>query len=120
MNFLKLVPSVFYVNISDGLKLFVDCLQFSVEHQDLNSKQPYAVLGKDGIRIMVFQDEQLAKEHYPELRLETDNIEEVFAKISASHPHLLHPNLNKVALRPWGAKEFSVADKQVGIRFQEW
>jgi hypothetical protein len=26
MNFSKLVPSVFYVDISDGLKLFGDCL----------------------------------------------------------------------------------------------
>ena len=120
MNFSKLVPSVFYVDISDGLKLFVDCLQFSIEHQDLNASQPYCVLEKNGIRIMVFQDEQLAKEHYPELRLETENIEEVYAKISASHPQLLHPNLNKVSVRPWGAKEFAIADKQLGIRFQQW
>jgi hypothetical protein len=49
-----------------------------------------------------------------------DNIEEVYAKISASHPHLLHPNLNKVTLRPWGAREFAIADKQLGIRFQQW
>jgi hypothetical protein len=69
---------------------------------------------------MVFQDEQLAREHYPELRLETDNIEKVYAKISASHPQLLHPNLNKVSVRPWGAKEFAIADKQLGIRFQQW
>ncbi len=69
---------------------------------------------------MVFQDEQLAKEHYPELRLETDNIEEVYATISASHPLLLHPNLNKITLRPWGAREFAIADKQLGIRFQQW
>jgi hypothetical protein len=69
---------------------------------------------------MVFQDEQFAKEHYPELRLETENIDEVFAKVSASHPDLLHPNLNKVTLRPWGAKEFAIADKQVGIRIQQW
>lgn len=120
MNFSKLVPSVFYIDISDGLKLFVDCLQFSIEHQDLVASQPYCVLEKNGIRIMVFQDEQLAKEHYPELRLETDNIEEVYAKISASHPHLLHPNLNKVTLRPWGAREFAISDKQLGIRFQQW
>ena len=120
MNFSKLVPSVFYIDISDGLKLFVDCLQFSMEHQDLVASQPYCVLEKNGIRIMVFQDEQLAKEHYPELRLETDNIEEVYAKISASHPHLLHPNLNKVTLRPWGAREFAISDKQLGIRFQQW
>lgn len=120
MNFSKLVPSVFYIDISDGLKLFVNCLQFSIEHQDLVASQPYCVLEKNGIRIMVFQDEQLAKEHYPELRLETDNIEEVYAKISASHPHLLHPNLNKVTLRPWGAREFAISDKQLGIRFQQW
>jgi hypothetical protein len=88
--------------------------------QDLVASQPYCVLEKNGIRIMVFQDEQLAKEHYPELRLETDNIEEVYATISASHPHLLHPNLNKVTLRPWGAREFAIADKQLGIKFQQW
>ena len=65
------------------------------------------------------QDEQLAKEHYPELKLETNNIEEVYKKISASHPHLLHPNLNKVTSRPWGAKEFAIKDNQIGIRFQQ-
>lgn len=120
MNFSKLVPSVFYADIADGLKLFVDCLQFTVEHKDFNASQPYCVLGKDGIRIMVFQDEQLAKAHYPELRLETNNIEEVYADVSASHSHLLHPNLNKVTNRPWGAKEFAILDNQVGIRFQQW
>lgn len=120
MNFTNLVPSVFYRDLSDGLKLFVDCLQFKIVHKDLNAAQPYCVLGKDSISIMVFQDEQLAIEHSPELRLVTNNIEEVYAKVSASHPHLLHPNLNKVILRPWGTKEFAVADMQLGIRFQQW
>jgi hypothetical protein len=46
MNFSKLVPSVFYQDISDGLKLFVDCLQFTIEHKDLKSSQPYCVLKK--------------------------------------------------------------------------
>ena len=50
----------------------------------------------------------------------TNNIEEVYAKVSATHPHLLHPNLDKVTLRPWGAKEFAIADMQLGIRFQQW
>lgn len=120
MNFSKLVPSVFYIHLSDGLKLFVDCLQFTIVHQDLSTSQPYCVLKNNDISIMVFEDEQLAKEHYPELRLETNNIEEVYAKVSASHPHLLHPNLNKVTTRPWGAKEFAIKDNQVGIRFQQW
>lgn len=120
MNFTKLVVSVFYKNLSDGLKLFVDCLQFTIAHQDLHASQPYCVLGKDGITIMLFQDEQLAKEHHPELRLVTNNIEEVYAAVSAARPDLLHPNLNKITLRPWGAKEFAIADMQLGIRFQQW
>jgi hypothetical protein len=120
MNFTKLVPSVFYTSLSDGLTLFADCLQFTIVHIDVDASQPYCVLKNEGISIMVFQDDQLAKEHHPELRLVTDNIEEVYAKISASHPHLLHPNLNKVTARPWGAKEFAIADNQLGIRFQQW
>lgn len=120
MHFTKLVPSVFYTDLSDGIALFVDCLQFLINHKDTNTAQPYCVLQKDGISIMLFQDEQLANEHHPELRIVTDNIEEVYAKVSASHPHLLHPNLNKVTLRPWGAKEFAITDRQLGIRFQQW
>lgn len=120
MHFTKLVPSVFYTDLSDGLRLFVDCLQFSILHKDLQASQPYCVLRKDGIDIMVFQNEQLAKEHNPELRLVTDNIEEVYATVSVSHPHLLHPNLDQVTLRPWGAKEFAIMDNQLGIRFQQW
>ena len=120
MKFTKLVPSVFYSDLSAGLKLFVDCLEFEIKHIDFHVPQPYCVLAKDGIGIMVFQDEQLAKEYYPELRIETDNIEDVYAKVSATHPHLLHPNLSKVTLRPWGAKEFAILDHQVGIRFQQW
>ncbi|MCB9081891.1 MAG: hypothetical protein H6555_09295 [Lewinellaceae bacterium] len=120
MKFSKLVPSVFYADIADGLKLFVDCLQFTIEHQDLKASQPYCVLSKDGIKMMLFQDEQLAKEHYPELRIETHNIEEIYTNLSAAHPQLLHPNLDKVTQRPWGAKEFAILDNQVGIRFQQW
>lgn len=120
MNFTQLVPSVFYVDISDALKLFVDCLEFTIEHEEFNALQPYCVLEKDGIRIIVFEDEPLAKGHYPELRLVTKDIEEVYAKVSKTHPQFLHPNLDRVTQRPWGAKEFAIADKQLGIRFQQW
>jgi hypothetical protein len=120
MTFSKVVPSVFYQDISAGIKLFVECLEFTIAHKDLNALQPYYVLEKDGITLMLFQDPVLAKEHHPELRLVTHDIEEVYAKVSLSHPHLLHPNLSKVTLRPWGAKEFAIADRQLGIRFQQW
>ncbi|MFM7091904.1 MAG: hypothetical protein ACKOZZ_13945 [Bacteroidota bacterium] len=120
MNFSTLVPSVFYADISDGLNTFVDCLQFTIIHQDLNTAHPYCVIVKDDLKIMVFQDKIIAGEHHPELRIETKNIAAVYDKILATHPNLLHPNLNKITLRPWGAKEFAIADCQLGIRFQEW
>ena len=107
----KFPNSFVFLIVLGILYTFILCKQTS---------DPYCVLEKDGLKIMVFQNKKLAKEHYPELRIETDNIDEVFEKVSSSHPHLLHPNLNKVTLRPWGAKEFAIADKQVGIRFQQW
>lgn len=120
MNFSRLVPNVYYTDIYEGLKLFVDCLQFTIGHQELNSTQPFCVLEKEELRINLFQNEQLAKEHRPEFRLVTNNIEEVYRKISSDHPHLLHRNLKQVTLRPWGAKEFAINDHQVCIIIQQW
>lgn len=120
MHFSKLVPNIFYTNINDGLKFFVDCLEFTIGHDELYSAQPFCVLEKDGLRINLFQDESLAKEHSPEFRLVTDDIEKVYNKVSTTHPHFLHPNLNKVTLRPWGAKEFALKDNQLGVVIQQW
>lgn len=120
MNFTLLVPNIFYVDINDALKLFIDCLEFSIEHDELKSAQPFCVIGKNGLRINLFENEALAKEHNPEFRLVTNDIDEVYKKVSASHPQLLHPNLKQVTLRPWGAKEFALTDKQVGIVVQQW
>lgn len=120
MNFEKLVPNIFYVNISDGLKMFVDCLGFTIEHDEIPSHQPFCVLAKDGLRINLFENADMAREHNPEFRLVTKNIEEVYDKVSRSHPEFLHPNLKKITLRPWGAKEFALRDGQLGVRIQEW
>ncbi len=120
MTFTTLVPNVFYVDINDALKLFVDCLEFQIEHDELRTHNPFCVIGRDGLRINLFQNRELAEEHYPEFRLVTNNIDQVFDKISASHPQFLHPNLNKITLRPWGAKEFALKDSQVGFVIQQW
>lgn len=120
MHFTRLVPNVFYIDIKDALKLFVDCLEFNLEHNELESENPFCVLEKDGLRINVFENKELAKEHNPEFRLVTNNIDEVYKKISSSHPELLHPNLSVITLRPWGAKEFALMDKQLGIIIQQW
>ena len=120
MNFNKLVPNVFYTDITEALKLFVDCLEFNIGHDELASDQPFCVIERDGLRINLFENAALAKEHNPEFRLVTNNIEEVYQKVSSSHPQFLHPNLSKITLRPWGAREFALTDSQLGIVIQQW
>jgi hypothetical protein len=102
------------------LKLFVDCLEFKIGHDELKSSQPFCVLERDGLRINLFQDAALAKEHNPEFRLVTKDIEEVYKRVSELYPEFLHPNLKEVTLRPWGAREFALTDKQLGIVIQQW
>lgn len=120
MNFTKLVPSVFYADINIGIKTFVDCLEFTMGHQELQSHNPYCVVHTGNLNIMIFQDAKQAEHDHPELRLETENIEEVYIKVASNFPEMLHPNLDKVTLRPWGAKEFAIIDGQIGIRVQQW
>ena len=120
MNFENLVPNVYYMNISNGLKMFVDCLAFAIGHNEIKSQQQFCVLNKERLTIYLFEHEKLAKEHNPEFRLVTKNIEAVYKKVSESHPEFLHPNLREITLRPWGAKEFALRDEQVCIIIQQW
>lgn len=71
MKFEKLVPSVFYADIRDSLKLFVDCLEFRVVHEEFESASPYCVIEKDGLGMLVFQDREQAEKDKPEFRLVT-------------------------------------------------
>jgi hypothetical protein len=120
MSFTRLVPNVYYQDIKDGLKIFVDCLGFSIGHEEFKSKDPFCVIKQGELQMLLFEHKALAKEHNPEFRLVTENIDEVYDKVSSSHPEFLHPNLSKVTLRPWGAKEFALRDHQVCIIIQEW
>jgi hypothetical protein len=120
MNFTRLIPNVYYEDIKDGLKLFIDCLEFSIGHEELKSKNAFCVIEKNALQMYLFENKKLAKEHNPEFRLVTNSIDEVYKKVSSSHPEFLHPNLSKVTLRPWGAKEFALRDNQVCIIIQQW
>lgn len=120
MHFSKFVPNIFYADIKSGIKIFVECLEFSIGHDELNTNRPFCVIEKDGLRINLFQDREFAEKDNPEFRLVTNNIEEVFEKVQSKFPELLHPNLNKITLRPWGAKEFALMDGQIGIVIQQW
>ena len=120
MTFTKLVPNIFYIDIKSGIKMFVDCLEFRIGHDEMDSKSPFCVVEKDGLRVNLFQDEELAKKDNPEFRLVTENIEEVYERISQRFPELLHPNLSQITKRPWGAKEFALMDAQIGIVILQW
>ncbi|MGN7888379.1 hypothetical protein [Dyadobacter sp. 22481] len=120
IKFTKLVPNVFYIDIRDALTTFVDCLGFTITHDEIKTHRPFCVIEKGELRINLFEDAGLADEHHPEFRLVTEDIENVYNQISSKYPNLLHPNLNKVTLRPWGAREFAITDKQLGIVIQQW
>ncbi len=60
MNFTKLVPNVFYTDINAALKLFVDCLEFRIEHDELMSENPFCVIERNGLRINLFENNELA------------------------------------------------------------
>jgi hypothetical protein len=120
VHFTKIVPSIFYADIKIALKTFIDCLEFTMGHNELDADHPFCVVNKDGLSIMLFQNAEYADKEHPEIRLVTDNIDEVYTTVAVKFPELLHPNLKEVTLRPWGAKEFAMLDGQIGVRVQQW
>jgi hypothetical protein len=114
---IRLIPKVFYADIAVGLDLFVRCLGFEVLYEDAS----VWVLGRDGARVYLMQDAALAAQDRPELAIETDDIDAIYAEVAARAPEVLHPNLRSVQLRPWGAKEFAVLDSTtVCVVFRQW
>lgn len=120
MTFSKITPSVYYTNLNNSLSLFVDCLGFVIKHAEFDSDFPYCVIERDGLGLLLFQNPEYAKHAIHEYRLVTENIQEVYEKVAATHPQFLHPNLSTITLRPWGAKEFALKDDHVGVVIQEW
>src|SRR6478609_5576003 len=96
MNFTKLVPSVFYKDIQIGINTFINCLEFTMGHQELNSKAPYCVVNKGALTVMIFQDALQAENDHPELRLETHNIDEVYQKVASASQKCCTPTSTKL------------------------
>ena len=121
MKFTKLIPNIFYTDIKVGLKLFVECLEFTIGYDDLASEEPFCVIEKDGLKLYLIQSREFAEKDRPEIRLETNNIDEVFTQIVSSHPELLHPNSGEISLKLWGAREFALKDESdVCVIIQQW
>ena len=112
MKFTKLIPNIFYTDISVGKKLFVDCLEFTIAfEEDAESPHPLCILKKDNLAIHLVQDKEFAEKDRPELRIETNDIETVYESVKSRFPKLLHPNLKKIKLQPWNVKEFALLDE---------
>ena len=111
MKFTKLSPNIFYADIKMGLKLFIQCLQFKISYDDLKADEPFCVIEKDGLGMHLIQSKEFADKDRPEIRLETDNIQEVYDSVKKRFPELLHPNSKNISVKPWGAKEFALKDE---------
>jgi hypothetical protein len=114
---LRLIPRIFYADIHVGLDLFVRGMGFEVLHQDPSIH----VLGRDGAKVYLMQNAELAALDRPELAIETDNIAATYTEVKARAPELLHPNSRTVQRKPWGAQEFAVLDATtVCVVFRQW
>ncbi|MEQ4574202.1 MAG: hypothetical protein ABN502_04575 [Gammaproteobacteria bacterium] len=115
--FKNLIPKIFYERLQDGLEFFVDGLGFELLYRDAS----LAVVARDGAKAYIVQDAGYAAKDRPELGIETDDIGAIFEEMSSRAPHLLHPNSNRVSLKPWGAREFAMLDKTaVCVVFRQW
>ena len=113
----RLVPKVFFDRMEQGLDLFVGCLGFKVLYQD----ESLAVVERDAAKAYVMESPEYAAKDRPEIAIETDTIDELYAEIAARRPEMLHPNSRVVAKKPWGAREFAVLDKtHVCVVFRQW
>lgn len=112
-----LIPKVFYSDISVGLDLFADGIGMQILHRD----DDLIVLSRDRAKLYLIEDAEYAAKDRPELSIETDEIDVVYADIAARRPDLLHPNLNRVTRREWGAREFALLDATtVCVVLRDW
>lgn len=112
-----LIPKVFYSDLTVGLDMFADGVGMDVLHRD----DQLAVLGRDQAKVYLVEDAEYAAKDRPELAIETDDIEAVYADVAARRRDLLHPNLNRVTRREWGAREFALRDSTgVCVVFRDW
>jgi hypothetical protein len=103
----RLVPNVFYEKLADGLELFVGCLGFRVLYQDAT----FAIVEREGAKAYLVESAEFAARDRPQITIETDTIENLYAEISKKHPEMLHPNAKEISEKPWGTREFGVRDK---------
>lgn len=111
MSLTKMIPKVFYSDVSDGLELFVGALGFISVYSDGRGEGAMHILQRDNLTIQIVQDDEYARKDRPEIRIETDSIDEFYLEVKNRNPGLLHPNLAIIKMQPWGLREFALLDK---------
>jgi hypothetical protein len=112
-----LIPKVFYSDVSVGLDLFADGIGMEILHRD----DDLVVLSRDGAKLYLVEDAEFAVKDRPELAIETDTIDSVYADVAGRRPDLLHPNGKEIKRREWGAREFALRDSSgVCVVFRDW
>jgi hypothetical protein len=112
-----LIPKIFYADRDVGLDLFVNGLGFEVLYQD----DTLSVIEREGAKATLVESAEHAARDRPELAIETDRVEAIWADIAKRRPDLLHPNVPRPAKRPWGPTEFGLLDRTgVCIVFRQW
>ena len=113
----KLIPKIFYEHMADGLDLFVAGMGFAVLQQDAS----LAVVERDGAKAYLVESAEYAAKDRPEIAIETDSLDALFAEIGGRRPDLLHPNVAQIKIQPWGSREFALLDKtHVCVVFRQW
>ncbi|MGL5809053.1 MAG: hypothetical protein ACRCYQ_03820 [Nocardioides sp.] len=114
------VPKVFYADLAVGLDLFVDGIGMEVLHRS----DDFVVAGREGCKVYLVENAEAAATDRPELAIETDAIDAIYADISARRPDLLHPTYPRgggITRREYGAREFAVLDSTtVCVVFRDW
>jgi len=114
---LNLIPKIYYTRLADGLAFFVDGLGFSILHQDSSM----AVVARGGAKAYLVQSPVGAAAERPDLGVDTDDIEALYAEMSKRAPQLLHPQCSTVKQQPWGSREFAMLDATtVCVTFRQW
>ena len=107
MSLLQVIPTIFYADLSVGIKFFADGLGFKEIYNDGH----LSILKRDTTTLHLQQNEKCAKGERPEIRISTDDIEAYYNEIRSRNPALLHPNSNTIKSKPWGLKEFALLDE---------
>jgi len=109
MQLLRVIPKIFYVDIREGLQLFIDTLGFTIAYYEPDP-QPFYVIKRDNVTLLLSQDAEFALKDRPEIRIAVDDIEAFYAEVKGKNARLLHPNLSVIKTQPWGLREFALRD----------